>query len=118
TRAGEFRATLEIQDAKLLAQFPMRLGRKVKLWRSTPTPCLDIVVGALPYRNRIVRKIGHTFQDGLELVVGFADPLFIVLDYGLLARDGVCQFGQFLLLIGRETALLLGLLQSPDFGRQ
>ncbi len=62
SRAGDFGGTLQVQDAQLRAQVPMRFGFEIELARLAPAADFDVVLGALADRHRFVRNIGNAGQ--------------------------------------------------------
>src|SRR2546428_13302105 len=75
TRAGKLGSALEIEYAKLLTNFPMRLGREIKVRRRAPAADLDIIFGSLANGHAVVwdvRNSGkHLVQAGLIFCRGF-----------------------------------------------
>ncbi len=63
-----------------------------------------------------MRKVRDTLQDGLEFLVGLRNPLLVVFDDSLFASYFFRKSGQLRLLLGRECAFLLCLLERSNFG--
>ncbi len=81
-RAGQLGGALQVEDAQLLAQLPVRLGREVELRRRAPAAHFDVVRFGLADRNAVVGKIGDAGQDVAQSCVrllgnllGFRDLL-------------------------------------------
>ncbi len=93
--SGKLGRAFEIEHAKMLAQFPMRLGLEIeRRWR-TPAARFDVVRFALPYRHSVMGKIGKSCQDVAQAGVGIGGLFFELLNLlahilgGLNLRGGI-----------------------------
>ena len=69
-RAGEFGGAFEVEDAELLAEFPVRLGREIELGRSAPAAGFDVVGLTLADGHAVIRKIRKGCQNFAQAGVG------------------------------------------------
>ena len=67
--AGKFGGALEVEDAELLAQFPMRLGSEIELGRGAPLADLKVVAGVFPRGHAGMRDVGNGDEQGAQLGV-------------------------------------------------
>ena len=68
-RAGDLGRALEIQDAQLRAQVPVRLGLEIEAGRLAHAPHLDVRVRVPAHRHGFVRHVGDAGQNLAELLV-------------------------------------------------
>src|SRR6266511_351773 len=114
TRAGEFGGALEVEDAKLLAQLPMRLGREVELGRRAQAFDFDVGLFAAADGDRVVRQVGDDGQYVVELFVGGAGLLLEVGNAVLELPHLFAERLQLGLLPGGDRALLFRAHQRAD----
>ena len=98
---------IKVQNSKRFSEIPVRLGRSGEGGRRAPSTHLNIVVGILPGRYRLVRKVGDAESDMSQLF--FYKPKLIFLSF-----DGVAQ--RFHCCHGRVGRLLLT-FQASDLVR-
>ena len=70
-RACQLRSALQIENAQFLAQLPMRLGREIKMWRSSPASHFDVVGFAAADGHAVVGKVGNADENVAQPRVGF-----------------------------------------------
>ena len=61
--AGDLHGALEIQNAQLLAELPMRLRSEAELARCAPAAHFLVVGLRSSHRHRVVRQVGDAVQD-------------------------------------------------------
>ena len=106
TGARDFGGALEIQDAELRPEVPVRLGLEIERRGLAPAANLDIIGLALPDRNGLVRNVGDAGQQLPELLV---ERLHLFVERG----DLLGGRAHLLLALGGIDALLP---QFGDFG--
>jgi len=93
--AGDLGGALEVDDAELRAQIPVRLRLEVERPRLAPRPHDDVVGGAPPDRHRRVGQIGQPGHQAGALLLDAVELDFELLDLlaaqfvGLEDRPGV-----------------------------
>ena len=68
-RAGDFGRPLEIQDAQLRTEIPMCFGLEIELRRIAYAPHFQVVMLIFAYRHGLVRHVGNSGKEFLELRV-------------------------------------------------
>ena len=74
-RGRDLRRAFQVQDAEFGTKIPMRLGREVERARRAPAVDLDVILGAAPHGNRLVRKVRHAGERQAKLLVKIAHLL-------------------------------------------
>ena len=77
----------------------MRFGLEIKLARLAPAPHLDIVVGGLAHRHRLMRDIRYPRQHGPERLIQILHPV-------VQSSDTFAHGSNLLLQLRRIDALL------------
>ena len=106
-RSGKLHRALQVQHAEFRTQFPMRLGREVKLRGRAPPSNLYVLFRAMPHRHTGVRHVRNACKNILQAGIEIGRALLAHLD--LLA--------QLLRLRNRLTGILPGFLQLGDIFR-
>src|SRR5207245_8903890 len=113
-RAGKLGSALEIEYAKPLANFPMRLGREIKVRRRAPAADLDIMFGSLANGHAVVWDVGnsgkHLVQADLVFCRGFfflLNLLAELLGFGYLLGGVLATLLQFRNFLGSPVAACL-----------
>ena len=113
--AGDFGGALEVEDAELLAELPVGLGREVEGGRRAPALHLDVGGFVAADGDGVVRKVGDGGQDVVERGVGGLGLLFeggnAFLELEHLGGEQV-EFG---LLLRGDGAFFLGSHERADF---
>ena len=104
-RASNFRGDNEVKDAGTLADFPMRLRRKIKLRRRTPTADFFVISGACAHGHGRMWNIGDGEEKFALRGVEFGDALVGLLD----ALGNLLHFGN------EGISVFLLFLQAGDF---
>src|SRR6202050_628507 len=79
SRARNLCGGLEIQNAGIFANFPVRARLEVKLRRSSPAPDFHIISGAFSHRHAGVRNIRDGEQKLFQAFVQLVDTLVVAL---------------------------------------
>src|SRR5258708_31436374 len=80
SRAGNLGSCGQIENARALADFPVRLRLKIKFLRFTPAPHFCVVGSARANRNRRMRNVRNSQQEIALRSVEFRDALVGLLD--------------------------------------
>ena len=95
-RVGELHATLEVDDAKLGAQVPMRLGLEIELARGAPAAHLGVVVLVITDRRVGAGDVGNGIGEAVELFLDGHEGAIEIVD--LVAHIAHADLGVFGLL--------------------
>ena len=106
-RTGKFGGSCQIKHAKLLTDFPMRLGCKSKLWRRAPAAHFHIGMFVVADRHAVLRQVGDATKNVAHGRVFRFGLLFQFLD--LVAHRFV--------LLDQGGGILFVLLEPRDFLR-
>ena len=105
--ARDLCSAFEIENAQLLAQFPVRLGSEVELRRRAPAANLHVVFFALADGNAVVGRLGMPSK--ISRRRASASSIFLSARVKLLS-----QFLVFLLICRCVLLFFLELLKLPD----
>jgi hypothetical protein len=92
-RAGDLRAALEIEDAQLGPEVPVRLRLEVERGSIAHTPDFAVVVSAPADRHARMRDVGNQQQQVAALVLECLERGVLLLDLLAAAAVGVYQRG-------------------------
>ena len=99
-RTGDLGAALEVENAELGAQVPVRPGLEAEVARLADLALLAVRLFVCPHRHRVVRQVGQRQLDVVELPLELGGALVLCFDLALELTDGLD------LLVGAEPLRL------------
>ena len=108
-RVGEFHATLEVDDAELRAEVPMRLGLEVELARRAPAAYLGIIVLVIADGRVGAGNVGNGIGEAVELFLDSHEGAIKIVDLVTdVAHANLGVFGLFGVALLEHGANLFG----------